>query len=103
MRIYNPFPVRVRGRGENGEHFECETVSDCLSSRGICLRIERPISVGVPLFVIIQLTISSSTNGDGRTFRYVAARGKAREVIRKPGNAYQIDVLFTSCRFVSGS
>jgi len=61
-RLYEPFPVMVRGVDANGKSFEINTVLDNMSAKGLYVRLKRQVRRGVKLFMIVQL----STTPPGR-------------------------------------
>ena|SRR5688572_4933307 len=55
-RIYDTFPVTVRGVDAEGEAFESETVLDNFSAGGLYFRLSRRVEPGAKLDLIIRLT-----------------------------------------------
>ena len=56
LRLYEPFPVLVRGVDAGGEACEIGTVLDVFSAGGLSRRLAQRGAVGATLFVVVRLT-----------------------------------------------
>ena len=96
-RIFDPFPVTVKGVDANGETFEFETVIDNLSSGGLYLRLTRCVDPGVELRLVIRLSTAPT---DDRTAWSVVATGVVLRAEPKPGGTCGVAVGFTRHHFL---
>ncbi|HET9221012.1 MAG TPA: PilZ domain-containing protein [Roseiflexaceae bacterium] len=96
QRIETPFPATVRGVDIGARRFEENTVLDNLSSRGLHLRLARPVQQGTKLFVLIRLSSASTNDPTG----FIALHGVVLRVDARPGSVFRIAVRFTRHRFI---
>lgn len=96
-RIYDPFPVVVRGVDASGETFEFKTVIDNISAGGLYLRLTRCVEPGVMLSIYIRL---STTPKDDVPAPHVAVHGVVLRAEQKPSGACGVAVAFTNHRFL---
>ncbi len=57
-RIRYPIPIKVRGIGQGGEHFEFETVANDLSASGFSANATHELTRGQCLFLLIQFSLA---------------------------------------------
>jgi hypothetical protein len=56
MRLYEPFPAKVRGEDADGVSFEIDTVLDNIGPSGLYLRLARNVSQGSTIFIAVRLS-----------------------------------------------
>ena len=96
-RIYEPFPVRVRGRGDNGEKYDMDTVLDNLGPGGLYLRLARNVKEGARLFLLVRFSPSQ----DKEVFApLVAIEGEVLRAEPQTDGRCGIAVRFARRRFV---
>lgn len=95
LRIYDPFPARVRGLDFNRQRFDSDAVLDSLSNDDLSMRIRHRIDPGKPLFIVIWL----SRQGQ-RTAPRIALRGIVRQVAEQADGSFQLLVTFKRHRFL---
>jgi hypothetical protein len=95
-RIYESFPINIRGIDKSGEAFELQTVTDNISATGLYIRMERPVEWGASLFMVINLSGSRGVEPGAR----VALRGKVRRIEWLSPDSYGIGVRISSHRFI---
>jgi hypothetical protein len=96
-RIETPFPAIVRGVALGARRFEEHTVLDNLSSRGLHLRLVRPVQQGIKLFVLIRLSGASNTDD---SMGFIALHGVVLRAEARPGSVFAIAVSLTHHRFI---
>jgi hypothetical protein len=96
-RIETPFPAIVRGVALGARRFEEYTVLDNLSSRGLHLRLARPVQQDSRLFVLIRLSGAGNAGGPVGS---IALLGVVLRVEARPGNVFSVAVRFTNHRFI---
>jgi hypothetical protein len=96
-RIETPFPAIVRGVVLGARRFEEHTVLDNLSSRGLHLRLARPVWQDSRLFVLIRLSGTSNTDSPAGC---IALHGVVLRVEARPGSVFAIAVSLTHHRFI---
>ncbi len=96
LRIYEPFPVAVRGVDARGVPFRAHTVVDNLSASGLYVRLVKSLEPGAELAFIIRF--STNQRAEKRELR-VKARGV---VVRAEmsGSEYGVGVRFTEHNFL---
>ena len=97
LRLYGPFPARVRGVDASGETFKADAAVDDISAGGMYLRIGRRVESGATLFVVTQF--SPSWAAEVRAPR-VALRGRVLRVEPRPAGVYGVAVAITRHRFL---
>src|SRR5688572_7498432 len=95
-RIYEPFPLVVRGVDASGETFEINTVLDSLSASGLYVRLERRVAPGTKLFAIVHI----STSPPEVPAPHVAVRCVVLCVEPQPDGTWGVAVRFTRYRFL---
>jgi hypothetical protein len=96
-RIYDPFPVTVKGVDADGETFEFETVIDNISAGGVYLRLTRCVDPGVKLLLVIRLSTAPT---DDATAHCVVTTGVVLRAEPKPGGACGVAVAFMHHHFL---
>jgi c-di-GMP-binding flagellar brake protein YcgR len=81
LRIALPFPATVEGTNEEGEPFECGTVTDDLSAGGVYLRVAERVREGAEVSVTARLSVSAARG------MVVRLRGRVLRAEEKPGGA----------------
>jgi hypothetical protein len=94
LRLYGPFPAKVRGVDVNGKIFKVETVLDNISAGGLYLRLRQRLEPDAILFVVTRLSAS-----EVRAPR-VAVRGKVLRIEQKPDGECGVAVKITRHRFI---
>ena len=97
LRLYEPFPVMVRGVDANGESFEVNTVLDNISAGGLYVRLGRRVELGTRLFAIARLSVTPSEAGPGPR---VAIRGVVVRAEPLPDSTWGVALKFTHHRFL---
>lgn len=97
LRLYEPFPITVRGVDANGESFEVNTVLDNISAGGLYMRLGRRVEVGARLFAIVRLSITQS---EPVSVPRVAIRGVVVRIEPLPDSTWGVAVKFTHHRFL---
>ena len=92
-RIYEPFPVWVRGIDKRGQAFETDTSIENLSASGLYMSLPQNVNQGSNLFVVIKF----STRKPGPR---VAARGVVLRVDPKPDEYSGVAVAIRQVRFL---
>jgi len=92
-RIYEPFPVWVRGIDKRGQAFETDTLIENLSASGLYMSLPQNVNQGSNLFVVIKF----STRKPGPR---VAARGVVLRVDPKPDEYSGVAVAIRQVRFL---
>lgn len=97
LRIYEHFPLTVRGVDAEGETFDIDTVIENLSSSGLYFRFARPVALGETLFFVIYM----STAREARVAApVVAAHGKVIRSESKGVGSYGMGIAFHHHRFL---
>jgi hypothetical protein len=96
-RIYQPFPVRVRGVDASGESFEVDTTLDNLSAGGVFLRLRRWVAEGSKIFLVLHLSIARE---EGVQAPRVAVRGVVIRVERQIDGSCGLAIAITRHRFL---
>ncbi len=96
-RICDPIPVRVRGVGPDGEHYEFDTVARNISAGGLCAPAPRVIRVGDELTFQIRFLLAGSRPAQAPT---VSARGTVLRAEAHPDGTSQFAAAFTLRRVV---
>lgn len=92
-RLYESFPVRVRGINRIGQRFETDGLTENLSASGLYLSLRQDVTRGSNLFVVIKF----STAKPGPR---VAASGVVLRVEPKPNDCSGVALAITRCRFL---
>ena len=96
-RIYEPFPVKVRGVDASGEVFNIDAVVSNLSTGGVYFQLPQFVEPGAKLFVLIKMSTARSETG---SVPRVAARGLVLRTEPKLEGVCGLAVVFTSYRFL---
>lgn len=97
VRLYEPFPVLIRGVDAVGQTFECRTVLDDFSADGLFVRLDRYLELGSRLFAVVSLT----TNPDPDIAApRVAARGIVVRAELQIDGRWGVAMRFTRHRFL---
>jgi hypothetical protein len=97
LRIYDRIPVKVRGVGPDGEHFEFDTVTKNISAGGLCAPAPRTVRVGDKLTFQIRFALAGSTPAQAPT---VSARGMVLRSEELPDGTSQFAAAFTLRRIL---
>ncbi|HUS14049.1 MAG TPA: hypothetical protein VM536_03430 [Chloroflexia bacterium] len=95
IRVYLPFPARVRGRDSRGERFDLPCVLDSLGPSDLALRLPLPVAVGAELAIVVRLSTDSAGPGPR-----VALRGTVQGVELHTDGGYGVHVVFPRHRFL---
>lgn len=93
-RIEQPFPATVRGVDATGESLDIDTVVDNMSSRGLFVRVPRPIEPGARLAIGVRVGMPGAQERSAR----IAARGVVVRVELMPKGEYGLGVALTRHR-----
>jgi hypothetical protein len=96
-RIFEPFPIKVKGVDEYGNDFNTEAMVDNLSASGLFIRLKQKVKPGAELSFIIQL---STIHSEKVPAPNLAARGIVRRVEPRPDGKIGLGVSFTQHRFI---
>jgi len=96
-RIYEPFPVKVRGVERQGQAFEEDTLVENLSASGVYLHLPLNVEQGAKLFLVIQFLGAQSSDG---IVARVAVRGVVMRVEPKADGSYGLAVAIWHHRFL---
>jgi len=96
-RIYEPFPVLVRGVDVHREAFVIETRLDDFSASGLYLRPPWPVAVGARLFAVVRITMNPLA---WEASPRVAVHGVVRRVEPRLDGTYGVGMAFTRHRFL---
>jgi hypothetical protein len=97
LRVYEHFPIKVRGVDAEGVTFDIDTVIENLSSGGLYFKLSRRVALGERLFFVIYM---STGRKEKKAAPIVAAHGK---VVRSESNGvrdYGMGVAFYNHRFL---
>ena len=94
LRLYGPFPAKVRGVDVNGKIFKVETVLDNISAGGLYVRLRQQVDLDAILFVITRLSTR-----EVRAPR-VAVRGKVLRIEQKSDDECGVVIVITRHRFL---
>jgi PilZ domain len=97
QRVYDNFPVKVRGRDSNGERFKAETVLDNLSVEGLYLRLKCKVTLDTRLFFIIRLSVGSE---ERLSAPVIAVGGRVKRIEPCADGSYGVAVSLTSFKFL---
>jgi len=94
-RLYESFPVLVRGVDARGVAFESATVLDNFSAGGLYVWLRRRLEPGAKLFAVVRLS-----RGLPLPAPRVALRGVVRRLEPQSDGQYGVGVAFTRHRFL---
>ena len=97
QRLFEPFPVKVRGVDRKGNRFKINTAVENISAGGLYLRLKQRVEPGTVLFVVTQF--SSAWKRNARV-ACVATRGPVLRVESRSGGEYGVAVAITHHRFL---
>lgn len=97
LRLNEPFPALVRGRGRDGQCFEEELTLDNLSAYGLYGRLSHRLMIGDQLFVVVRFTLGSPCRAPGVG---VAARSIVLRTERLPDGRCGVALLFVRHRLL---
>jgi hypothetical protein len=89
VRIYGPFPARVKGFNANGKRFVVDTVIENLSARDCCVCLAERVEPGKQLFIAARIDKA-----------VVSLRGKVLHTFLRADGMWGVPVIFTRYRFV---
>ena len=93
-RLYQPFPVKVRGVDAEGGDFDLNTVLENFSAGGLYLHLPQVLEPGAKVFAVVRLGTQEAPGA------VVAVRGRVRRVDAKPDGGSGVAVQFTRHRFL---
>jgi PilZ domain-containing protein len=96
-RVYDRFPVRVRGRDLSGERFEIDTAIENIGFGGLYVRLARNLEMGADVFVEVRL---SSTKDESVFAPRVAIHGEVLRAEPKSDGTYGVAIEFHQRRFL---
>lgn len=97
LRLYEPFPLLVRGVDASGEAFEIDTVLDNFSAGGLYMHLRRCVEPGTKLFAVTRLSTGPLS---GALAPCIAVYGVVRRVEPQPNGRYGVGMAFTRHRFL---
>jgi hypothetical protein len=95
-RLYEPFPILLRGVDALGEAFALEAVVDHLSAADFSVRLPYRLEPGMKLFAIVRFSLAPSEVPEAR----VALRGLVLRVAPLPDGRWDTSVRITRHRFL---
>ena len=96
-RIFEYFPVKVRGVDASGEAFELDATLDNLSAGGLYMRLTRRIEADGMLFIVIHFSTAST---DKVSAPRIAVRGRVIRAEQQSSGTYGLAIAFTRHRFL---
>jgi hypothetical protein len=96
-RIFEYFPVKVRGMDANGEAFELDATLDNLSAGGLYMRLTRRMEADGRLFIVIRLSAATT---DKVSAPHIAVRGRVVRAEQQSPGTYGLAIAFTRHRFL---
>jgi len=96
LRLYDPFPARVRAVNAMGRRFETETVLDTFSAGGLS-RLPWRLAVEVKRCAVVRRTTASCAWAPAPC---VAVPGVVQRVAPQPDGTCGVGVAFTRHRFL---
>jgi len=96
-RLYEPFPVKVRGVSAEGENFDIDTKVSDISAGGLYVTLPFRIDIGSRLFVVTRFSTVASVVPRGPL---LAMNGRVTRVDPKSDSIFGVAVEFTSSRFL---
>jgi PilZ domain len=96
-RIYESFPLKVRGIDEKGQPFQTDSVLDNLSAGGLYVRLSQRVIRGARLFMVVQFSALSSAR---LTSARVAAKGVVTRAELLADGKYGLGIEFKQHRFL---
>ncbi len=97
LRVDLPFPATVRAVDGTGERFSIATQLDNLSAYGLYLRLQRGVTPGTKLFVVVRL--SQTLEGEAPA-PYVALHGTVHRTEAHDDGQCGVAVEFERHRFL---
>lgn len=97
LRVDLPFPAMVRGLDVTGDRFSIATQLDNLSAYGLYLRLQRAVTPGTKLFVVVRL---SQTPESEAPAPYVAVHGTVHRTEAHDDGQCGVAVEFERHRFL---
>jgi hypothetical protein len=97
LRLYGPFPAKVRGVDACGESFKADAEVEVISIREVYLRLGREVAVGSQLLIVTRFSKAWSGGVGAPT---IALRGTASRVVPGPGKENCVIVLIKRTRFL---
>ena len=98
IRIRRPYPVRVRGRGADGQGFKLEALVENVSAGGLYVALPLRVEPGARLSVIIRFATGASA--EQHEPPCLAARGVVLRAEPQPDGRCGLAVAFTHHRFL---
>jgi hypothetical protein len=96
-RIFEYFPVKVRGVDASGEAFELDATIDNLSAGGLYMRLTRRMEANGRLFIVIHLSAAFT---DKISAPRIAVRGRVVRAEQQSSGTYGLAIAFTRHRFL---
>ena len=96
-RIYEDFPVTVRGVDERGRKFRTETVVDNLSAHGLFVRVGVLLRRGARLLTLVRISPAEERKAPAPL---VALKGVITRVVPLADGRFGVGVQFTHHRFL---
>jgi hypothetical protein len=95
-RLYEPFPILIRGMDARGEGFALETVLNHFSACDFYVLLPHRLGPGAKLFAVVRLSLAPAEVPAAR----VALRGLVLRVDPLPSGLYGTAVRITRHRFL---
>lgn len=96
-RIYEKFPVKVRGSDVSGNRFDTDGVLDNIGSSGLFMRVPHTLEAGAAVFIVVRLTSSDEALGSAPR---VAINAEVLRVEAQADGSCGIAVRFRQHRFL---
>lgn len=97
-RIYDRFPIRVKGRDAEGKPFKVTTVLENIGGSGLYVLLDRKVEGGASLSVFVSF--SKLPRGESGSAPRLCARVRVVRAEALPGGPCGVAVTFTRYRFV---
>jgi hypothetical protein len=97
LRLYQPFPVIVRGVDTRGEAFEVHTVLESISTGDLSVRLRQHVEPGMRLFTVVRFSQENEVTLWGAR---VAMWGVVVGTESLPGAEWGVTIAFTRHRFL---
>ena len=97
LRLYGPFPAKVRGVDAYGEKFKADAEVEVISIREVYLRLGRRVAAGTPLLIVTRFSKAWS---DGVGAPTIALRGVVSRVGAGQGSGDCVTVVVRRTRFL---
>ena len=96
-RLFDPFPVKLRGVDAEGQGFEVNTVIKNIGAGGLYVQLSKRVETGSRLFSVTRFSTAALEVQRGPL---IAMSGRVVRVDPQPDGSFGLAVEFTSSRFL---